>query len=878
MNISLFKSIPRDVKVAFAIVITIAALSHGFGMFHYPYYEGDEGIYTSQAWSLVKEGTLSPYLYWYDHPPFGWITMAAWTALFGGNFFVFGDSSIDNMRVFMLLVHIISASFVFFITHRLSKKTTVAVVATLLFTLSPLFIYYQRRVLIDNVMTMWILLSYAMLLSRELTTKRIITSGIFFGFALLTKIPAIVFLPAFLYTLWLSDWPQAKMIESTVKSHIKRFTIWILAIFCVGMLFIGYTLAQGEFFPPSVTGKDHVSFISGIEFQLSRDSQEFFWEKGSYFRGALDDWLFKDRLSIFILTIGILIGFVAAWKNVVLRSLMAFVTVFLIFLMRGSIVTNFYILPLVPFAAMTTAMSFWWLAEKYIKQGNHWRTYVAGFSAVALIFAVVSSKNQYTEDETTNYKQAIIWVKENIDQEKTVMADMQGLVDLWDEDFINDKDFRQNADWFSKVVNDSVVRDVKLEGDYKNIDYILSSHELLRQMKNVPDDNIARQALLTSAPIKDWTKGAGHVDETNYSSSIGNWAKLYEVDKPEALMIEQAWRTYKQDYIQSYGQVLDPTGEITTSEGQGYGLLRAIVAHDAATFDGLWRWTRDQFQFRGDDKLLSSEWRQGSQTISDNNTFADATIAASLLLAAQEWDDTKGKDSYQEQALVMIQDLWRKSVVKVDGTHYMLATDKESDIHSQEHLVVNPSFLTPIWYQLFALYDTENQWEDLAHSSYDILQSNLDAQGRFLEASVLAVNRDTGELSPHTPSEELKAQKGLFFQGDPYKALYLAALEKQWFATPQAQEYIQKINENDLKSKADDYDATQDTTTSPLSAYIAYLAVSDADQLEQFYKENLESLYNAERKSWGQSDTYYGANWMWLGAAFFEGIISTPQI
>ena len=47
------------------------AVTHGVNMFRYPLYITDEGIYVQQAWSVVREGTLSPYTYFYDHAPAG---------------------------------------------------------------------------------------------------------------------------------------------------------------------------------------------------------------------------------------------------------------------------------------------------------------------------------------------------------------------------------------------------------------------------------------------------------------------------------------------------------------------------------------------------------------------------------------------------------------------------------------------------------------------------------------------------------------------------------------------------------------------------------------------------------------------------------------
>ena len=43
----------------------------------------DEGTYTAQAWSIAHLGELTHYTYWYDHPPLGWIQIAAYAGLTG---------------------------------------------------------------------------------------------------------------------------------------------------------------------------------------------------------------------------------------------------------------------------------------------------------------------------------------------------------------------------------------------------------------------------------------------------------------------------------------------------------------------------------------------------------------------------------------------------------------------------------------------------------------------------------------------------------------------------------------------------------------------------------------------------------------------------
>src|ERR1700733_13215182 len=70
-------------------LLLVSGTAHAYNMFHFPYYENDEGTYMSQAWSLLKLGKLEPYTYWYDHAPAGWMFIALWTLVSGG-FFTFG--------------------------------------------------------------------------------------------------------------------------------------------------------------------------------------------------------------------------------------------------------------------------------------------------------------------------------------------------------------------------------------------------------------------------------------------------------------------------------------------------------------------------------------------------------------------------------------------------------------------------------------------------------------------------------------------------------------------------------------------------------------------------------------------------------------------
>src|SRR5579884_2080057 len=106
-------------RVLLLASLIVGAISHGYHLFLYPLYITDEGIYMEQAWSVVREGILSPYTYSYDHAPAGWLIIAAWVSILPRQFETFGNA-INTGRVLMLLVHLANVYLLFKVSRRLS--------------------------------------------------------------------------------------------------------------------------------------------------------------------------------------------------------------------------------------------------------------------------------------------------------------------------------------------------------------------------------------------------------------------------------------------------------------------------------------------------------------------------------------------------------------------------------------------------------------------------------------------------------------------------------------------------------------------------------------------------------------------------------------
>nr|WP_244496570.1 glycosyl hydrolase family 8 [Aureimonas ureilytica] len=95
-----------------------------------------------------------------------------------------------------------------------------------------------------------------------------------------------------------------------------------------------------------------------------------------------------------------------------------------------------------------------------------------------------------------------------------------------------------------------------------------------------------------------------------------------------------AWESYRASFLDASGRIVD-TGNhgISHSEGQGYGLLLAVMADDQANFDRIWSFTRTQLLVR-DDGLAAWRWTPGSEPpVTDLNDASDGDILIALGLA-----------------------------------------------------------------------------------------------------------------------------------------------------------------------------------------------------------------------------------------------------
>lgn len=131
------------------------------------------------------------------------------------------------------------------------------------------------------------------------------------------------------------------------------------------------------------------------------------------------------------------------------------------------------------------------------------------------------------------------------------------------------------------------------------------------------------------------------------------------------------WDAYKARFVGAEGRVIDDAnGNISHSEGQGYGLLLSYLANRPADFDLIWSFTRKELMLR-DDGLAAWKWDPSAQphvTDINNASDGDMLIAYALALAGAAWQ----RPDFTQAATELAEALARTALVKSGDRHLLL--------------------------------------------------------------------------------------------------------------------------------------------------------------------------------------------------------------
>jgi len=325
-------------------LIAGVSVAHALNMLHWPALNFDEGTYMVQAWAVQAHGILAPYTYSYGHPPLGWIVISLWT--WATNLFGPATYSVDGGREFMFVVGIVSTWLLYVLARRLGMGRTFAAVAVVLFALSPVAIYFQRLVLLDNLAVAWTLAAFVLALTPRHRLWAYAGSGACFAAAVLSKETILVLLPALML-----------LAAQHADQRTRRYCMTILGSF-FALLLLAYPLyatLKGELVP----GPGHVSLFGESILQLvTRTATGSALDPQSAAHGIVAFWLSLDPWVLGAALLLCPIAFV--YRNTRAAALAFAIQVAIVF--RPGYLPSMYVIGLLPFAALIvagTADGFW---------------------------------------------------------------------------------------------------------------------------------------------------------------------------------------------------------------------------------------------------------------------------------------------------------------------------------------------------------------------------------------------------------------------------------------------------------------------------------------------------------------------------------------
>ncbi len=343
-------------------------------------------------------------------------------------------------------------------------------------------------------------------------------------------------------------------------------------------------------------------------------------------------------------------------------------------------------------------------------------------------------------------------------------------------------------------------------------------------------------------------------------------------------VLQSTWQGYKADYIQGDGRVIDhQRAAVSTSEGQSYALLRAVWSDDRPTFTTVWTWTHHNLQVRSD-QLFGYLWGRrgnGYWSILDQSsaTDADEDIALALVFAARRWDD----NAYLQAARAIVRDIWRDEVAYVRGTPYLTA-GSWAPSYSTPGPVLNPSYLAPYAYRIFAQIDPAHPWTLVVDSSYSILAACSaaplgDRKSVGLPPNWCALRRATGRVAA-IPTITRADDYGY----DAFRAPWRVALDYLWNGDPRARAYLagidflrQQWRRVGMLGAYSHAGAPSGLLNDPVfyAGALGDFVVTDPTAARAIVARKLLPLVRQQAgvAYWDQRYSYYEQNWLWFGLA-----------
>jgi endo-1,4-beta-D-glucanase Y len=338
-------------------------------------------------------------------------------------------------------------------------------------------------------------------------------------------------------------------------------------------------------------------------------------------------------------------------------------------------------------------------------------------------------------------------------------------------------------------------------------------------------------------------------------------------------LIDELWRSYRQTYIRADGRVVDRRLDRVTSEGQSYGLLRAVWMGDADTFARVFAWT--EAHLRRPDGLYAWLWqpvRKGQLTDTNTATDADQDIALALILAA----DAFRQPAYLERAAALVKAIRQQTGIPIGQGWFISAGN-----WARTDRIINLSYFSPAAYPYFQDLDPQGDWEALRGMGYRLVARTLAGHDTRLIPDFCRV---TPQGVIHTLPDDGPLSNAFSF--DAMRLYWRLALDCRLHgrrtdcgADLGFQALVTLFQRNGRLYQVYGVDGVPRSEQTSVSFYGALLPFMEsrvpgmAARLRQgpLSAKNILNIAN-------QVDRYYDLNWIWFGLALSSGWIvqNTP--
>jgi endo-1,4-beta-D-glucanase Y len=284
----------------------------------------------------------------------------------------------------------------------------------------------------------------------------------------------------------------------------------------------------------------------------------------------------------------------------------------------------------------------------------------------------------------------------------------------------------------------------------------------------------------------------------------------------------KGWKFYKENFIQSNGLVNHRRLEggpligqnEAVSEGQGYGMILAVLMNDQATFNRIFEAANSQMWDAGRKSLY--KWRlpagdQGAATVGDLD-YALALVYADELQKAKFWDAyNKGGVTYGGRALESIKSI-RQNMTASD--HLLPGDNWGGDGVNN----LNPSYFATAWMKVFNAYQKEVDFTPVINNAYTVLAKTP----RYAQGQAPDWCNPSGQQSSQGGGKEYR---GMGMLSDAIRTPYRIAADALWFNDSRAKAYCK----NTIKTLTEYANANSRLLAAQMALYTdAGVAITDS--------------------------------------------------